>query len=390
MIKVKTHYTPEEVGYNGYRLEVLDDFLQNQINENVIHSANYCLSRDGKVFADNAIGKFSFDPDDERELQPNTIHRIASITKLITAAAIFKLFEDGKLNISQPVSTYIKEFSKAPLNRINLTHLLTHTSGFAVDGGALPHIEIISPYSAIEETFAKGDEDWLKAATSNVELYFETGTQWGYSSFGYTILGEIIHRISGITAEEYITENILKPCGMKDSFFKPSIEQIDRIKINSEHDKKYLERLKNSKNNEINNIWDSVPSTGGGLYSTAYDLVKFGTMLLKNGTYNGKHILGRKTVEKMTAIYTKENILDYCWEQNGVYRRYGLGPDMRHNDDCLYSLGTFFHEGAGKCSLIIDPVEKMVVSYFVPYVDESVWNHVPIWNTQIVIWSGLI
>lgn len=90
----------------------------------------------------------------------------------------------------------------------------------------------------------------------------------------------------------------------------------------------------------------------------------------------------------MTALHTTPDIKDYCWGAEGVFRPYALGPDLRHNLSSLYSEGTFFHEGAGGCCLLIDPVEKLVAAWFVPFVDD-VWCAHALFNAAAIMWSGL-
>ena len=137
-------------------------------------------------------------------------------------------------------------------------------------------------------------------------------------------------------------------------------------------------------------LWSKVPSTGGGLFSTASDLVKFGTMLLQNGTYNGNRVLSRKAIEKMTALAIEPTVLDYCWEAGGLPHPYGLGPELRCNWNNMFTPGTFYHEGAGSCSLLIDPKEKLVAAWFVPYLPAGSWYPQGLYHAANIMWSGLI
>lgn len=123
----------------------------------------------------------------------------------------------------------------------------------------------------------------------------------------------------------------------------------------------------------------------GVIRAASYCMAKDGKIFVNKAI----GMLSRKAVEKMTRTYTKENVKDYCWCQPGEYRPYGLGPDKRCGDDFIYSPGTYGHEGAGRCNLVIDPVERLVISYFTPYVREEVWDAVPVWNSLAIMWSGL-
>lgn len=388
MISYETKYTPEEVGYDPARIEAVNRHFQNLIENKEIISANYCMARDGKMFADTAIGKLSYREDDTRQLLPDTIQRIASITKLFVAVAIWKLAEDGRLRVNQKVGEIIDEFNTPPFDEITIAHLLSHTSGMQPDKGCFENKYFVSPWEFIE---MDRDKSWI-AASLQSGLRKKPGEEWAYCSFGYVILGEIITRVSGIRVEDYIVQNIAIPCGMKDTGFDyTKKEVVERFNIPNKRVEKYIKEFMDGtlKEPDEDNVWSQVPNTGGGMYSTARDLCRFGTMLLQGGYIEGTRIIGRKAIEKMSTLYTGSHIKDYCWNAGGVYREYGLGPDMRCNEGNLYSKGTYFHEGSGACCLIIDPIEKLVAAWFVPFIDDQ-WRSEPLYNAAAVMWSGLI
>lgn len=384
VISYETPYLPADVDYNEDRLRVLDKHFQKMMDKGELLSANYCLSRGGKIFANTALGKLSYREDDKRPLKPDTIQRIASITKLFCAVAIFKLAEDGMLRINQTVGEFIDEFKEPPFDKITIAHLLSHTSGLMADDGCFENKYFKSPWYFIEQT--KGD-NWIEAGLSS-GMRREPGEEWAYCSFGFVILGELITRVSGVFAHDYIMDNIVKACGMEDTFFMPSKEQANRVNITNKYvEDRITAYLKGEKEEET--IWNKVPSTGGGMWSTALDLNKFGIMLLNKGSYEGRRILGRKTIEKLETMYLKGEQKDYCWNAGGTPRLYGLGPDFRHNESTFYSYGSYFHEGAGACCLIIDPYEELVASWFVPFTNEDQWYAHALFNASAIIWSGL-
>jgi serine-type D-Ala-D-Ala carboxypeptidase len=387
MIGFKTDYKPTDVDYEESRIGAVNRLFEDLMGRKKIISANYCLARDGKIFANNAVGKLSYREEDTRELQPDTIQRIASITKLFAAVAIWQLVEDGKLRVSQKVGEIIEEFSEKPFDEITIAHLLSHTSGMHPDPGCFPNKYFVSPWKYIME--AKG-KDWI-ANSLKCGMRKAPGEEWAYSSFGFVILGEVISRVSGEFANDYITEHIIKPCGLKDTGFNfKNIDIVSRTNIPDEEREQFVKAIQEGTYEE--DEWDiafkNIPRTGGGLFSTAADLCRFGIMLQQNGSIDGTRIIGRKAVEKMSTLYTGPEIRDYCWGAGGVIREYGLGPDMRCNEDSLYSKGTFFHEGAGGCGLIIDPKERLVAAWFVPFVNDA-WSPEAINNAAAVMWSGL-
>jgi serine-type D-Ala-D-Ala carboxypeptidase len=398
MISGKIQCAATEVGYDPSRLEAVNRHLKRLIDIRELQAASYCLSRDGKVFADNAIGRLTYKEDDARELRPDSIQWIASITKIITAAAVFKLVEDGFIRPNQSVGEILPEMSSPPFNTITIAMLLSHTSGLNPDDGCFENRHYKSPWDFIA---MMPDANWLEAGLS-VGMRSKPGTEWAYCSFGFVILGEIITRVSGLDVHDFIRREIFEPCGMADTAFpwRLMAKEEDRDKgralfarmaVRTEERERDIAAVSSGgTGKKLDSPFVKVPGTGGGISSTASDLCKFGNMLMNGGTtFEGKRILGRKTVERMTELYTGPEIKDFCWGAGGVHRMYALGPDKRRTADSLYSPGYYYHEGAGGCALIIDPQERMVASWFVPFVDD-VWRPAAIYGTGAVIWSGLL
>ncbi len=281
---------------------------------------------------------------------------------------------------------------------------MTHTSGLYPDEGAFNY-KYLSPWAAIGITKKDDLKNWLNNALKS-GIFQKPGVEWAYSSFGFCVLGEIIARVTGMTSDAYIRKTIFEPCKMKDSFFRTEVsngilseefvkDYKNRLYIQSEEDVEELKKLDNYKQGsgiELDNpVWKIVPTTSGGIHSTTGDLMNFGNMLLNGGyTADGIRVIGRKAIERMTANITGPNIIDNCWDAGGCYRMYGLGPDTRRTSDNHYSEGTFFHEGAGACSLVIDPKEKMVAAWFVPWADPNwTWHAEALYNASNVMWSGI-
>jgi CubicO group peptidase (beta-lactamase class C family) len=236
----------------------------------------------------------------------------------------------------------------------------------------------------------KNEFDWLTAALGTIGNGFRVkpDTEWAYCSFGFVILGAIIEKLTGIHAHKYIEDNICKPLGMKDTAFMLTPEKAKRSIVSDEETEQFL-------NSIINNTYEphwigeklKIPSTGGGLDSTVYDISRFGNMMLFGGTLEGTRVLGRKAVERMTTISSA--LPNYTWGGNEKERYYGIGFDMRNGPAFTFSQGTVMHEGAGACSLYIDPKEELVAAWIVPFAKEG-WFSRALFNVQNIIWSGLI
>lgn len=395
IIQGKIDCQPAETGYDADRIEWLNQRLQDMIKRKIIHGASYCISHKGKVIAHGSIGRNNALGMDSL-MQPDTVFRIASITKTMTASAIMQLIEDGLIRLDTHVSEILPQFANKPFNDIKLWHLLTHTSGLYPDEGCFPEAAPKSSWAYIEEAAEKWDGksefDWITPAIS-AGLRVPTGTQWQYTSFGFVLLGEIISRVSGQDAHDYIEEKILRPLKMSDSSFFLTPDMASRSFINDSRQKEYLAKLISGEVNDRDgkgSFWDTIPNTGGGICSTVYDLARYGNAFVYGGRFENTRILGRKSVEKMCTIQL-HNIPDYCWSANEPDRLYGIGFDMRQGLPYSYSQGTIMHEGSGACSLDIDIKEQLVAAWFAPF-DEGAggWSAEPLYNVQNIIWSGLI
>lgn len=387
VVRGKVPFTPEEAGYQGERFSVLEKHFDKLLDEKKIVSASYCLSRNQKVFVDNGMGSFSYQEDDNKPFQPDTIFRIASITKVFTAVAMLKLAEDGLLRLDQPVADFIEEFNCNPYNKITIIHLLTHTSGLSPDGGAFENKYYSGWWKGMDDNDVKGT--WITALLKD-GLHRNPGEEWAYSTSGFSVAGEIISRVSGMDCHKYIEDMVVKPCEMEDTHFIPNIKYVDRYNIRTPWAEEMIGKLKEGTLDTTDDF--IIPKTGGGLYSTCSDMVKFGEMILNNGTYKGKRVIGRKALEFMRIDHTNPASKDFCWGAPGIHRTHGVGPDIFNinvNKQQLITHEVIGHEGYGTCCLMIDMKEKFVATWTAQFNGEN-WYIEALRNVASIIWSGII
>jgi len=397
----KTDCQPGEVDYNEQRLDVLNNHFQRLIDDGEIQCATYCISRRGKIFAHGAVGKKSFREEDNTPVQPDDVRWIASMTKPFTAVSIMKLVEDGVTRLDVPVGEILPQFNNPPFNTITLFQLLTHTSGMHADPGCFENKYQATYWDHIDAAFkrhkpANGEFDWIAAVLGTIGcgLRVKPDTEWAYSSFGFVILGAVIEKLTGLHAHKFIEDNICKPLGMKDTSF---VLTPDRAKRYIVTDKKMEKDMNDIINGTYKPRWVSeklnIPSTGGGMDSTVYDMIRFANMTLGggtlgDGTLDGVRILGRKAMEKMTTL-SLHNRPNYCWGSNEPNKLYGVGFDMRNGPAFTFSQNSYNHEGAGASAMYIDPQEELAAVWFVPFAKEGWWARA-LFNVQNVIWSGLM
>jgi CubicO group peptidase (beta-lactamase class C family) len=328
------------------------------------------LARGGKIFAHQALGKLTF-YDDSPDVRIDSLKRIASITKLFTATAIMQLVEDGKLWLEQAVKEIIPEFDNPIHGKINLWHLLTHTSGLPADPGYF-----LEPYPLSWERLEK--EAWLREVLAG-PVQHEPGAQWNYCTVGYLVLGEVVSRMAGCRYNDYVERRIFKPLGMDRTFMQVPDALHGEVCLRDEIAAGHLGALKTRPS--------AFPAqSGGGAYSTLYDLWRFGQCFLNNGTLDGARILGRKTVETMMRDQL-DHVPSFHWGKNCKAFRYGLGWSF-FCDGPTVSTECVNHEGWGWYSLFVDPREQFIsVSYFD---DNRDWDPKVMVNTRTIAFSGIV
>jgi CubicO group peptidase (beta-lactamase class C family) len=216
---------------------------------------------------------------DKRSLtkfQPNTITRIASITKPMTAIAIMQLYEQGRVDLDAPIQTYLPDFPSSE-QPVTIRHLLSHTSGIPhykskIDAMSFSHYESLE--SAINAIFERG-------------LISPAGEKYIYSSFGYTVLGRIIEVVSNDRFEEYLKKNIWQKAGMENT-------SLERSHSSSNKSRLYLKVGNNYLRSPYTDL--SIVYPAGGVQSTTEDILKFGQSVLND------ELLSRDTLEMMIDV----------------------------------------------------------------------------------------
>lgn len=248
-------------------------------------------------------------------LQRDTIFRLYSMTKPITAAAVMMLIEDGKIDLIDPVSKYlpgfekqyvIKEGKRVETDRpMTLFHLLSMTSGLTYGGEDENGIETTALIEEIKEKlYSEKPMTTVEIANriGQCTLAFTPGERFAYG-LSADVLGAVVEVVSGMRFGDFLKKRIFEPLGMVDTdFYVPDIKQHRLGKVYE----KTAEGLVEFElcNLGVLNKMDIAPafeSGGAGLNSTIDDYAKFGQMLLQKGRYEGKEILSEKTVEYMTT-----------------------------------------------------------------------------------------
>lgn len=287
------------------------------------------VMQDGEILLARGYGYA--DLETKELVQPDSLFRIASISKSITAAAVLKLVEEGQLDLDTPAFQILDDF--APLdgvvvdprmNEITILHLLEHTGGWDRNASFDPMFMTREFVEAMELS-GPADCPTIIHYMLGQPLDFAPGSQYAYSNFGYCVLGRVIEKVSGQTYEDYVKTQILAPIGINDMRLGHSL-----LTEQAEGEVHYYAREPAETESVFSEGWQPVPWPYGGFYleamdshggwiASATDLARFASTL-----YDGKPqpILDSASLELMLA---RPEIP--VWEGTSSY--YALGWHVR-------------------------------------------------------------
>ncbi|MBV9678391.1 MAG: beta-lactamase family protein [Acidobacteriaceae bacterium] len=353
-------------GMNGTILSQIPQRIKHFIDEGTIAGAVTLVAHSHDAVEFDALGMADIEAG--RPMKKDTIFQIMSMTKPVTAIGIMMLAEEGKLALRDPVEQYLPEFHnqhvainlgpdaerlRVPDHPITIRDLMTHTAGIQDPAPAAIHDypQLMNvPLAEVVRQLAKQP------------LLFQPGTQWSYSSPGIEILGRLIEVCSGSKYEDFITDRILRPLGMRDSFFYPPADKIARIAmVYVQKDGKLVRAPATILGGDPTKYRQGAvfPAPGWGLYSTAEDLLHLYRMMLNNGVYEGRRYLSPFSVHLMTEAHTT-GIHPVGWMRGADY---GLAWEVVTDplgELAGHSKGTYGHGGAFGTQGWIDPQNDLI------------------------------
>jgi CubicO group peptidase (beta-lactamase class C family) len=353
-------------GVNQDLLGKIPGRMRHFVDEKTVAGVVTLVARGNDILEFDAQGMADIEAG--RTMQKDTIFQIMSMTKPVTAIGIMMLAEEGKLSVRDPVEQYLPEFKNlrvatntgpdasklsVPEHAITIRDLLTHTAGFTDAAPA-----DIKDYRQLMNV----PLDEVVRQLAREPLLFQPGTAWSYSSAGIEVLGRIIEVCSGQKYEDFIAERILRPLGMKDSFFFPPPDKVNRIAMVYVSGQDKLVRAPGSilGGDPAKYRKGAVfPAPGWGLYSTAEDLLHLYRMMLNGGLYEGHRYLSPFTVHLMTEPHTSE-IEPKGWMRGSDY---GLAWEIvtePMGELAGHTMGSYGHGGAFGTQGWIDPNNHLI------------------------------
>jgi len=366
--------SPVEVGVSTSQLDNLARRMQSLVDAGSISGCQVLISRRDQVCHFASHGWHTIETG--QQIQEDTIFRIYSMTKPIVSVAVMMLYEEGLLQIQDPVSMYLPQFAdvavyvdehtvQEPQRPVLIRDLLSHTSGLTY--GFLNEHPVEQKYQALGlPHFDSTNQEFIDALCS-LPLLFHPGTDWKYS-VAVDVLGVLVAALAGTSLGEFLHERIFQPLGMEDTAFVVSESKRDRLlTCYGPDDTGSLVPVPYLAAEHDPFVRETFESGGGGLTSTSADYLKFCRMLLHKGVLDGHRYLGRKTVEYMTTNHLDASMLPFTLGQSR-YDGYGFGLGFRVLLDPvplmrLAGTGSYGWAGAADTYFWIDPVEELIGIY---------------------------
>lgn len=316
----------------------------------------------GSVVYENCFSSEKF------PVHKDTIFRLASMTKPITALAVFICIDRGLLQLDDPVSKYLPKFAHMQIGElrngkpvavadaqkeITISNLLTHTSGLG-SGPVGDSFRAKMTGSEHQKTLSAA-----VAHYANCLLDFEPNTQQFYSGiFAFDVLARIVEIVTGVSFDTFVDQEICKKLDMKDTTFVPTKQQRQRLIPMHNYS---LETGVSAEPPTDGGMFENFPITytagGAGLASTVEDYSHFAQMLLMKGSYNGKQIVSPERIEEMAAA-----VIPY--ELMPSNERWGLSVRVIMDESYGHlPVGAFGWSGAYGTHFWVDPVNQVTAIY---------------------------
>jgi CubicO group peptidase (beta-lactamase class C family) len=367
--KFSVAQTPEMVGFSSTRLARIDSLLNKFTKDNTMPNAVTFIARNGQIVHYKAYGYSNIEK--KQALKTTDIFRMASQTKAITSVALMMMYEEGKFLLDDPISNYIPEFknlqvivnindkdssytSRPAKREITIRDLLSQSSGIPY-GNKIYSKEKIPAVNSLENEKIGS----VVKRLAKLPISHDPGEAFTYG-LNTDVLGYLVEILSGMPLDKYFQTKIFMPLGMNDTYFYLPDSKRNRL-VNlyakdSLTGSLYLS--KNIANQTYPYSGAKVYFSGGaGLVGPIEDYAKFCQMLLNGGSFNGKQILGRKTIDLMTTNQIGEKEV---WDTGD---KFGLGFEITTEKGSAKiggSIGTYGWGGMYSTDYKIDPKEDLI------------------------------
>ena len=357
---------PEEVGLSTARLRAMGVLLEERVAAGHLPGAVVLVTRRGRIAWHEAHGRR--DPAGSAPMRTDTIFRIYSMTKPLVSVGVMMLLEEGRLLLGEPIGKYLADLAEMQVaaeggrtvpaaSPITIQDLLRHTSGLTYEFRGNGPVQQAYAAAGIAR---RGQSNAIQVAMlGSLPLLHQPGTRWEYSR-STDVLGRLIEVVAGQSLGEFLQARICGPLGMVDTGFHVPPAQQGRLA------EAFAQDPESGAANALLDVRNppEFESGGGGMVSTSGDYARFLQMLAQGGQLDGVRLLGRKTVELMTADHL--GAITGAADLLPAGHGFGLGFAVRRDRGMAVtpgSPGMYYWSGMAGTTFWVDPAEDMTVTF---------------------------
>ncbi len=379
MDRVLGEGSAEAAGLSAAGLAKVDAALGDLIGAGELAGASLLVARRGQVVHRSVQGLKDLATGEA--LSRDTLFRIYSMTKPVTAVAMMVLWDQGLWSPDDPIARHLPEFAGvtvpgggAPAHPPTMRELMTHTAGLGY--GFDPNEATDAAYLAAGVWQADDLADMMRRI-AGAPLAYEPGTKWRYS-IAMDVQGAIIERLSGRSLPDFMRERIFTPLGMADTDFFVPDDKIARLAITYRHSKtRGLVEVDQPLFGRDAGRIPKIASGGGGLFSTLDDYARFAQMLLDRGELGGVRVISEAAVALMTANHLTDELMAGGYGVGHQPIRPGFGYGFNgavFTDPALagsqVGRGTYQWDGAAGTWFWVDPENELIFVGLIQRMDE--------------------
>jgi CubicO group peptidase (beta-lactamase class C family) len=394
MTALQIEAEPESVDMSSERLARIDRHFQQYVDDGRLAGWQAVVARRGKVVHHSMVGLRHLE--DQLPVEADTIWRIYSMTKPLTAVLALQLWEEGAFELNDPVAKYIPSFGHTKVWRsgsvtnplldpqmdpMRLWQLFAHTSGLTY-GFMYNH--------PVDELYRRAGFEWglpkdvdlagMCDVLAGLPLLYQPGSEWSYS-MGLDVLGRVLEVVSGESLDELMSSRLLQPLGMHETTWHVPEANHSRVA------RLYAAHPATRTAIPLDGMGDGAlrpPQAflgGGGMQSTAYDYQRFVQMLANEGTLDGVQILSPRTVRYMASNHLPNNVDLTAFGRplfsETTFDGVGFGLGVSVTIDPVKgrvpgNAGEFAWGGAASTAFWVDPVDDLTVTFFTQLLPSSV------------------
>jgi CubicO group peptidase (beta-lactamase class C family) len=386
---------PAAVGVDPDRLTRIDTHLRRYVDNGRLAGWQVHVVRRGQTVHSSVYG--SRDLEAGLPVEQDTLWRIYSMTKPVTAVAAMQLYEQGLVRLNDEVSRWLPEFADMRVlvggnaeqpktvpatEPVRLWHLLTHTAGLTY---------AFTKSSVLDEMYRlRGADqlvDWdadlaeMCRRWGGLPLLFEPGTGWNYS-VATDVLGRIVEVVTGQRLDEVFDERIFSPLGMKETRWWVDAEDAVRLAALYVPHPSTGQAVRYDELGRHATTPPTMLSGGGGLISTAADYARFTSMLVRGGELDGERVLGPRTLAYMTrnhlpggqslASLGRGMFAETTYDGVGFGLGFGVSVDPVATK-VTTTPGEFTWGGLASTAFWVDPAEQLSAHFYTQLVPSATY-----------------